>query len=195
MIRYSIKLCCLLFVLALCAWTTGCVGNYYVVPSAVIKQYDTTLPIQCGFLMSSELRGQWYSQKEFAKGRLDIPIGEIVEKHADAFLSGAFEEFYTIRYPHRRSKAGVLLTLHSIKFMILDGQAYATLNITIEDANGEKIRTSDYFGVGVTGDNMPMRIRTSKVEEELAESTRLALYWAFREVLLDVKILFDQGRI
>jgi hypothetical protein len=173
----------------------GCVSNYYVVPTPVVKQYDEKLPIQVGFLISNELRGKWYSQREFTKGRLDIPIGEIVEKHAQAFLSEAFEEFYMIRYPHRRSKTGILLKLNSIKFIILDDQAYATLNITIEGEDGKEIRTSDYFGVGVTGEDMPMRFRVSKVEKELAESTRLALYWAFREVLLDVKTLLDQKRI
>ena len=195
MIDTFFRLARLMLVAVLTTLATGCISNYYVVPTPVVKQYDNKLPVQVGFLMNNELRGQWYSQRDFAKGRLDIPIGEVVEKHANAFLSEAFEEFYMVRYSHRRSETGILLKLNSIKFIILDDQAYATLNVTIEGEDGQEIKTSDYFGVGVTGESMPMRIRVSRVEEELAESTRLALYWAFREVLLDVKILLDQQRI
>jgi hypothetical protein len=180
----------------------GCTTHHYIVPSPIIRTYRDPLPIPAGFLMSRELRDQWFTTRG-TRSRIDIPIGKVVLDFAHANLSEAFKrpetaretdvspvatrDFYVIRYYDRRSQEGLLIKLNSIDFILEETTVYAELNFTVEDATGREIFTRDYYGKGTPEQGEGILQKTIYAQSNIELSTAAAMTMLYQELLDDIR--------
>lgn len=186
----------------------GCKSYNYVVPAPIVQQHAEPLPFQCGFLMSRELRDQWYSDKT-VRSRVDVPIGRVILEFARAQLQNAFKtptttpvsdvapettrDFYTIRYYERRSQDGLLIRVRSIDFDVEGTRVRCALSIDIADARGQAILSKVYEGEGVPGAGHGLLQRTIYGENALELSTAAALSQIFTAILNDIRALYEHS--
>jgi hypothetical protein len=185
----------------------GCTTQHFIVPAPIVRQYHDPLPVSAGFLMGRSLRDQWYSKKE-ARTRIDVPIGKVVLDFAEANLSEAFKlpdiadrpetrpyprrDFYVIRYYDRRSEEGLLIKLNEIEFKIEGTAAYARLNFTLEDAEGNELFTKDYYGKGTPDEGQGILQKTIYAESNIELSTAAALTMIYQDLLQDIRDQLQQ---
>ena len=185
----------------------GCTTQHFIVPNPIVRQYQDPLPVAAGFLMGRSLRDQWYSQKS-ARTRIDVPVGNVALRFAEANLANAFQlpdiahrpetrpavrrDFYVIRYYDRRSNEGVLIKLNEIEFKIEGTTAFARLNFTLEDPEGRELFTKDYFGKGTPEQGQGILQKTIYAESNIELSTAAALTLIYQDLLQDIRDQLSQ---
>jgi len=197
----------LVAILLLPVLLTGCRTNFYIVPLPIIKEYQDAVPINCGFLMTRELRDQWWDNQP-ASPRIDVPIGKVVLDFAAANFKNAFHrpgtpdnpegidptlrDFYTIRYADRRSSRGLLIKLEAIDFDVDDKTANCTLSITLEDAAGRRIYDRSYAAQGTPAEGAGLLQKTLYGDSSVELSTAAAMNQIFQNMLADIRALVEQ---
>lgn len=182
----------------------GCKTHQFIVPQPIVAEYEDPFSFPAGFLMSRELRDQWFT-KEATVGRVDIPVGKVVHDFAKAKLHNAFkpprerretavtpqptEGFYTIRYYDRRSEQGILIRLNSIDFQLDGSEVLCRLNMSVEDASGKTVLRRDYYGKGDPEEGRGLLQTAFDKENAIEFSTAAALDLIFDQLLDDIEQL------